>query len=296
MLTSNTTVRPVHKPRNQKPRELQPCPILYEKVLVASNGFVKETDRSQSDKEAKAILDRADGDTTANRLAMVRLLKDVRNWVADEATQAAKKAQALAEYNALIAPVGNGWKAANEAWVKYVQAEKAKGHNGQLALAREGNFFAEFVRFEALVANIKADPEAVSALVVELTDLTFAVQNFVWTKWCPTCGDPVEKFVPKNGECGNCFRSHSTDDSVAEVKPAKRRVAKPGSASKRHKGGAKKVKGKLSAKDEAKNAKLMAEAVGIAHQGKPNTKQPSRTVLAGKKVGTKTKKNKGIGS
>lgn len=283
MLTSNATVRPVHKPRNQKPRELQPCPILYEKVLVASNGFVKETDRSQSDKEAKAILDRADGDTTANRLAMIRLLKDVRNWVADEATQAAKKAQALAEYNALIAPVGNGWKAANEAWMKYVQVEKTKGHNGQKAISNA--FWSEFAHVESMVLKPRGTEEFVAELVAKLDDLTFRVGNFVWDYWCASCGTPTEEIVPRNGKpafvpklCGTCFRAEPSD-AVSEAKPAKRRVAKPGSASKRHKGGAKKVKGKLSAKDEAKNAKLMAEAVGIAHQGKP-----------------KTKKNKGIGS
>lgn len=105
--------------------------------------------------------------------------------------------------------------------------------------------------------------------------------------------------TPKNGKpaftpklCGTCFRAEPAGDIVAEAKVKHHKVAKPGSAQKRHKGVAKKVKG-LSKKDEDKNAELLAEAAGIAHQGKPNTKQPAKT----KKAGTKTKtKKQGLGS
>ena len=226
MLTSNTAiVHPVRKPR--KVREIyDTCQILYEKVLAASKGFVNQTDRDQADREAKAILDRADGDNQTNRLAMLRLWLDVRDWLSDEAARAAKKAQTLAEYEALVAPVRVEWSNALNAWV-----EKSRAY-GQLAVARK--FFSDFVRVERLVKNVKADPEAVKVLVAEIAGITADVQFFVWT-------DPA-------------------DDVVAEAKPQKRRVAKSGSASKRHKGGVKKIKGELSSKDKAKNAKILAKS------------------------------------
>ncbi len=71
----------------------------------------------------------------------------------------------------------------------------------------------------------------------------------------------------------NCYVAQK--DTPSETKPAKHHVAKPGSASKRHKG-AKKVKGVLSAKDQAVNAERLDEAAGIAHMGKPNTRQAPR--------------------
>lgn len=294
MLTQTSTiVRPVRKSR--KTREIHDtCQILYEKVLEASKGFANANDRIQADREAKAILDRADGDNKTNRLAMLRLWLDVRNWVADEAAQAVKKAQALAEYEALVAPVVDGWKAANEAWTKYVQAENAKGHNGQKAVTN--TFWSEFARFEVLVLKPRGTEEAVSDLASQLEDLIFRVGNFVWDHWCITCGAPVDEinivgkkpFWPKL--CGTCFRKPA--DELPEAKPRKRLVKKPGSAGARHKGVAKKAKGKLSAKDEAKNAELLAEASEIVHKDKPNMKGPARE----RKAGTKTKKNKGIGS
>lgn len=274
MLSSNTvTVRPDRKPR--KNREIHDtCQILYEKVLAESKKFALSTDRDQADKEAKAVLDRADGDNRSNRLAMLRLWLDARQWVAEEAARATKKAQALAEYNKLMVPIEESWKAANEAWTKYVQAENAKGHNGQKAVANA--FWSEFAQLEPLALKPRGSAGFVSDLAAKLEDLTFRIGNFVWDHWCATCGAPVDEIVipgkkpfwPK--QCGACFRSQPAGDVLSEAKP-KHHVAKPGSARKRHKGAAKKAKG-LSAKDEAVNAKLLAEAAGVAHQGKPNIK------------------------
>lgn len=215
MLTSLTTqtVRTA-RPRYQKRHGLQSCQILYEKVLMESKSFSRLIDRDQADKEAKAILDRKDGDNKNNRLAMLRLWMDARKWVADEASQAAKKTRALAEAEALIAPVVDGWKAANEAWIKSVQAEKANGHDGQKAVANA--FWSEFAHFEPLVLKPRGTEEAVAELATKLEDLTFRVGNF-----------------------------------VCEAKPAKRHVAKPGSASKRHKGGAKKAQKRANAEASA---------------------------------------------
>jgi hypothetical protein len=251
--------------KSRKTREIHDSvQILYEKVLAESKKFAKPDDRSQADREAKTILDRKDGDNQTNRLAMLRLWLDVRNWVADEAIQAAKKAQALAEYNALVAPAIEGWKAANDAWMKYVQAEKKNGHNGQKAIA--GEFWFDFVHFEPLVLKPRGTKEAVAELVAQLEDLIFRVGNFVWDHWCTTCGAPVDEinivgkkpFWPK--QCGTCFRAEP-DESVKEAKPAaKRHVKKPGSAKARHKSGAKKAKGELSPKDKAKNAKILAKS------------------------------------
>lgn len=274
MLTSNTaTVHPVRKPR--KVREIHDtCQILYEKVLAASKGFVNQTDRDQADKEAKAILDREDGDNKTNRLAMLRLWLDVRNWVADEAARAAKKAQTLAEYNALIAPVVDGWKAANEAWIKSVQAEMANGHDGQKAVANA--FWSEYARFEPLVLKPRGTEEAVAELASQLEDLAFRVGNFVWEHWCNDCGAPVDEinivgkkpFWPK--QCGTCFRAGLVVRGEAGVKPQKHHVAKPGSASKRHKG-AVRAKNDLSAKDITVNTELAEEAMSRA--SKPEAKK-----------------------
>lgn len=225
MPTVTQTVRPDRKPR--KNREIHDtCLILYEKVLAESRKFAIATDREQADKEAKAVLDRADGDNKTNRLAMLRLWLDARQWVADEAARAAKKAQALAEYNALIAPVVDGWKAANDAWTKFVQAENAKGHNGQKAVANA--FWSEFAQIEPKVLMPRGTEEFVSELAAKLDDLTFRVGNFVWDHWCTTCGAPVDEIVipgkkpfwPK--QCGPCFHKPTGQDSV--VKKSVKRV------------------------------------------------------------------------
>jgi len=219
------TVVTVRKPR--KIREIHDSvQILYEKVLAGSKEFANVADRVQADQEAKAILDRENGDTQTNRLAMLRLWLDVRNWMAGEATQVAKKIRALAEYEALIAPAMEGWKAANDAWMKYVQAENAKGHNGQKAAA--GEFWSDFAHLEPLVLKPRGTEEVVAELVAKLEDLTFRVRNFVWSHWCTTCGAPVDEinivgkkpFWPKL--CGTCFHK-----PVATNMPAGKKNGKP---------------------------------------------------------------------
>ena len=216
---------------------------------------------------------------------------------AHEAEKAQIEAQALIEYQACIAPVTQGWQEANDAWTAYVQAENAKGHDGQGAALKA--FFLKFAAIEPLVASVRGNEEVVANLAARLEALTAEVKAFSWDKFCSRCGSVVDMITPKNGKpaftpklCGTCFRAEP-GDTVAEIKIKHHKVAKPGSAQKRHKGVAKKAKGKLSAKDEAKNAELLAEAAGIAHQGKPNTKQPQKA----KKASTKTKtKKQGLGS
>lgn len=260
MAIPTTPVRSATKVRTPRPpREVvDTVEVLFAKVLEVANQFQKESDQARARKWGQSIVELQSGDTQPNRRAMRFLLKQAHNWVADEAAQAAKKAQALAETEALVAPVRAEWANALNAWV-----EKSRAY-GQLAVARK--FFSDFVRVEGLVKNVKADPEAVKVLVAEIAGITAEVRFFVWT-------DP-------------------TDDVVAEAKPQKRRVAKPGSASKRHKGGAKRVKGELSPKDKAKNAELLIEAQESAHAGKPGIKGPARE----KKAATKTKTKKGLGT
>ena len=260
-MNTQTTVR---TPRAKR-EIIDTVEVLYAKVLEQVAKFRKESDKIRARKSGQSIIYLASGDTQPNRRAMLFLLKEARKWVTYEVAQAAKKVQALAEDEALVAPVVDGWKAANEAWTMYVQAEKAKGHNGQKAIA--GEFWSDFAHFEPLVLKPRGTKEAVAELVAKLEDLTFRAGNFVHAKWC-ACGAPLYEIIPHDGDkkpfmpklCGTCFRSEP-DESVKEAKSAaKRHVKKPGSAKARHKGGAKKAKGELSPKDKAKNAKLLTEA------------------------------------
>lgn len=221
-MPNHTTTRlPVRKPVE----EIRvPVHKLFEQVLDVSKQFSNEGDKQIAFAEGQAILDRKDGDCQKNRFAMRRLLRDAEKWVrsevgwkvADEAREAAKAA-ALAEYEDLVAPVRTEWTRANEAWVKFVQAENALGHDGQRAISHE--LWQAFAGVAPLVVMPKSNPEAISALVTELEGLTFRAGNFVQARWCKRCGAPVYEIKPK-GEgkrpftpdlCGTCFHEDPAD-------------------------------------------------------------------------------------
>lgn len=203
--------------------------VLFAKVLEVSNQFQKDTDKAKAKKMGQAIVDRASGDTQANRRDMVFLLKEARVWIASEAAQVAKKAQALAEREALIAPAVEGWKAANQAWVKFVQAENSLGHDGLRAIWQGTRsvpgFWTKFAEMDAKVKTlaIRGNQDDVAALTAELAILIEEVSNFSIPNWCQHegCGAPIEKtMTPKGG--GKPFPISFCHEHVADkdVKPA----------------------------------------------------------------------------
>lgn len=302
-----TSVRFAVKVRTPRaPREVKDTvEVLYAKVLEVVNHFEKESDKVRARKNGQSIVDLQSGDTQPNRRAMRDLLRMARKWVEQEAVKAQAQVEDKARFVELVARIANAWEEAQDAWLQRATGLSVDGHKGHLAVAKapfEGKpMFIVFASLEARIERMSSKSnDSVEGLLKELDAVTQAVLAFQHTTWCVGCGTPTEEIMPRNGKpafvpklCGSCFRSQPAGDVVSEAKPAKHRVAKPGSASKRHKGGVKKVKGKLSAKDEAKNAKLLAEVAGVTHQDKPNTRQPAKA----KKVGTKTKtKKQGLGS
>lgn len=203
--------------------------VLFAKVLEVSNQFQRDTDKAKAKKMGQDIVDRASGDTQANRRDMVFLLKEARLWIADELAQATKKARALAQREALIAPAVEGWKAANQAWVTYVLTEKELGHDGLRAIWQGTHsvpgLWTKFAEMESKVKTlaIRGNQDDVAALTAELAILTEEVCNFSIPNWCQHegCGAPIEKtMTPKGG--GKPFSISFCHEHVSdrENKPA----------------------------------------------------------------------------
>lgn len=209
------------------------CEVLFANVLEVVRKFNKEADKIRFTKAGQSVANLESGDTQPNRRAMNFILKNARQLVAKETAQAESKALALAQYEALIAPVVDGWKAVNEAWMKYVQAENKKGHKGQLAISQGIRFlpglWTKFAQMEAKVKAVRGNEELVAALATELTDLEEEVRNFFVPNWCKHegCGAPIEATkLPKGG--GNPFPIYFCHEHVSDkdIKPTGKKSGK----------------------------------------------------------------------
>jgi|GEM_PF-4514029 hypothetical protein len=130
------------------------------------------------------------------------------------------------------------WSGALKAAEAFVKAENAKGHKGQslfdLALR------PSFVKVQDLINNFPTSREKLVDLEQEIVDLKFQVDNFIYDgKFCRTCGEPIGDI--SFGYCLPCHHAYvqehpRNNTPSSSVEQPKRKIKKPGSASRRSSG------------------------------------------------------------
>ncbi len=223
--------------------------ILYEKLLAESAKFVRAEDRESADRKAKKILDDLAGDNQVNRLAMLRLWLDARDYVAhqDEILAEIKAdEEEKVRFEEFYQSIEAEWRVANTAWTFWVTADPKNVLNRQTAMNRK--YWMDFAAMEQKVLAKDAihddGKDAGEELLKQLKELATKVAGFK-QNFCETCGAPVFEITPKgDGKkpfmpklCGNCHKSQQ-DDTDIWSKPAKHVVKKKGSAAKKMKSSA----------------------------------------------------------
>jgi len=232
-------VEPVVKKATKPARQMESVSRLYEKLVVATENIGNKAWVDEADHEAKVIVDR--GDSHTDRLDMLYLMLDAREYARFEKRMALE--------------VNPAWAEAQKAWVDWVEAENAKGHQGKLAM--EKAFTKTFIEMSGRIATSRLwqeGPDAVHGVIADLESLTFEVTNFN-QKWCH-CGEPIP-------DDWKVCRVHYVRKPAASNTPPelpKRKVKKPGSAQRRHTDGSTGGKGRPSADGTNKRAKKAEKA------------------------------------
>jgi hypothetical protein len=170
--------------------------------------------------------------------AMVKTLQSCAFQLCDEEVAPDLKSirefslRVLGHVNDVLAPVHEGWVEAQNAWMSWVEAEKAEHPSAQKVLNKA--FYPQFWEISRRVKTIREDgPEAINRLVFDLCDLKFEVSSFCpdgWEKSAPKVALAIEPVAepapaPEPTDC-SLFTPPADDAAVVTLPPAPRKKKK----------------------------------------------------------------------